>query len=355
MDAEALSNGRLEALFQNPARGPALFAAAREPLYGARGLLTTLSEQAREYGRLGLEVMQAALLDGHEVTAAQQMWGLFSPSRSGRATMWALERFKARDVWGSVNTTIAKVRHVLRVEGSVPVPAVLLIPADPSNLNLMVANAGLSTFGGLRDVLMVEVWPSDGNLARLTECVARALTDNIFWRMRPSGAPRLLDFVLLEGIASQVVEEMGKACDAPLGLAAFTAPKDWQRALQTVAQLYDLAEFFAVVGNVYCSRASVGTSAPVTACELSWEELCYASEVISSALSTTKPLEIAAHLYGDEVVGRQGHPTVGLAPFSGFLVGRAWMRNHRCRRSGFTAADGVRMDPEELLRDVQIA
>ena len=39
------------------------------------------------------------------------------------------------------------------------------------------------------------------------------------------------------------------------------------------------------------------------------------------ALDLSDARLVAAHLYGDELLAAQGHPTVGLPPFAGFEVG----------------------------------
>jgi uncharacterized protein YjaZ len=54
---------------------------------------------------------------------------------------------------------------------------------------------------------------------------------------------------------------------------------------------------------------------------LDTDELEYALAVIGGALDISDARLIAAHLYGDELLAAQGHPTVGLPPFAGFEVG----------------------------------
>ena len=76
-----------------------------------------------------------------------------------------------------------------------------------------------------------------------------------------------------------------------------------------------------VLVNVYGMTAQVGSARPPGAQPLDAEELAYAREVIGGALNRSDARLTAAHLYGDELLAAQGHPTVGLPPFAGFEAG----------------------------------
>lgn len=336
----------LAALLANPARGAGLMTAAHGPLYGAQGVMTALSAQARLHGRCGFEVMQAALVDGYDVVAAQQMWGLFSPARNRAATAWALERLRAVDALRMVAGAVKAARRVLGVEAE-PSPEVLLVPADPSNHNLMVANAGISAFGGLRGVTMLQVWPSAGNLQRLPGCVARVVTHGAYWRSSdPWSAPTLGDFVWLEALAGEV---MAAVCPGIGVEAALAPPSDWPAALQHVAALCGRGDYAEVAGNLYGGRTEACAISPLRADALPVEEARDASGRIARALHLDDPLRVAAHLYGDAAVALHGHPSVGAPPLAAFRAGQTWLRHHRRRNPGLSLAQGLSMMSEGLL------
>src|SRR4029079_19030298 len=88
-----------------------------------------------------------------------------------------------------------------------------------------------------------------------------------------------------------------------------------------VADIYAVPRYDAVLVNVYGATAPIGPERPPRALPLDGEELEYARAVIGGALGLSDARLIAAHLYGDELLAAQGHPTVGLPPFAGFEVG----------------------------------
>jgi hypothetical protein len=131
-------------------------------------------------------------------------------------------------------------------------------------------------------------------------------------------------------------------------LVAFRAPDDWNAALQSVADIYGVPRYDDLLVNVYGTTASVGAERPPRALPLSAEELEYARAVIGSALDTRDARMIAAHLYGDELLAAQGHPTVGLSPFAGFEVGYRLVRAY-LEHTGEHVPEAIGRPTEEIL------
>ncbi len=263
------------------------------------------------------QVMAAALRDGYDLRVAQQVYGLFSPSRKIRASAWAIERLRAERAFEQAAELLARAAELL---GRQHCPATLrlaLIAADPSNRNLMLRNAGLSVFGG-GDGLAAEVWPSAGNLARLGPALARGLALAARWAA--NGAEHsytLRDALAAEGIAAALVAELFPDLPAPW-LVAHTAPPSWPIDLQAIAELYGAASYARVPANNYGYSELRDLALPPEAAPLDSEELAYAEHVLAGAIGAGDPRAIAAHLYGDTIIAEQGHPQAGLPPYAGF-------------------------------------
>ena len=263
------------------------------------------------------QVMAAALRDGYDLRVAQQVYGLFSPSRKIRASAWAIEQLRAARAFERAAELLARAAELL---GRAHCPATLrlaIIPADPSNRNLMQRNAGLSMFGG-GDGLAAEVWPSAGNMARLGPALARGLALAVRWAA--SGAERtytLGDALAAEGLAAALVARLFPELPAPW-LVAHAAPPSWPADLQAVAELYGAASYARVPANNYGQSEWRELAPPPEAAPLDAEELDYAEQVLAGAISANDPRTLAAHLYGDAIIAEQGHPQAGLPPYAGF-------------------------------------
>lgn len=263
------------------------------------------------------QVMAAALRDGYDLRVAQQVYGLFSPSRKIRASAWAIEQLRAARAYERAAELLARAAELL---GGAHCPATLrlaLVPADPSNRNLMQRNAGLSVFGG-GDALAAEVWPSPSNLARLGPALARGLALAARWAA--SGAERtytLRDALAAEGLAAALVARLFPDIAAPW-LVAHAPPPSWPADLQAVAELYGAASYARVPANNYGQSEWRNLAPPPEAAPLEAEELAYAEHVLAGAIRSGDPRTIAAHLYGDAIIAEQGHPQAGLPPYAGF-------------------------------------
>lgn len=289
------------------------------------------------------QVMEAVLRDGYDVRVAQQVFGLFSPSRKIRASAWAIERLNEAGAYEQTRATIARVAASI---APALLPAELrlaILPADPSNRNVMIRNAGLSILGSARH-LVVEVWPSAGNLARLGPAIVRSFVLAVRW-MASDAARRytLADALAAEGLAAALAGDMFPEHQAPW-LVGHIAPESWPADLQAVAELYGAASYAKVPANDYGHSIWREMEPPPPAAPLDTDELAYAEDVIRAALDANDPRTIAAHLYGDAIVAEQGHPQAGLPPYAGFEVAY-----RMARRSGRTPAAALGLPTAEIV------
>jgi uncharacterized protein YjaZ len=307
----------LQPFFTSRASAKKLQQQAQGILQGEDGLWSWLAETRKQAGQYGYPVMEAASLDGFDALLAQQMWGLFNPSRRPEASAWAFAQFRQAD-------SLQQVEHWLRrlAEYFGPLAPqqleVVMVPADPANRNLMVQCHGLSAYAHPGRML-IQLWPSAGNLARLGAVVSRLFVQAMRWQMLQGRTARLADYLVMEGLAAALVEEGFP--DEPLPwLVALRKPGDWQDALGQIAQIYGLDQYSQLRTNIYGNVSQVGEVNGLEARTYSADELEYARAICEQALQETDPRQIAAYLYGDEFVRAKGHSGVGMPLFGGLEV-----------------------------------
>lgn len=338
----------LRPLFTARVRPKALLARAQAPLFDPGGLRGWLRVPAARKEHGGYAVMQAAQQDGYDVMMAQQMWGLFDPGRKPEASVWAFDRLLATDVLGCARAWLRAAAEMLPAARDLTRLACILVPADPVNRNLMVLNHGLSVFGGVPGYVVAEVWPSEGNLARLHPALVRAVAHNVRWACAPvQGEVTLGDLLVREGLSAAVVAATcADHADAPWLVAGHPAD-DWSAALAAVARLYGVSAYDAIGFNVYGARFSSGPPPPDT-WPLDAEERAYTRDLIGPALAVSAPGQVAAYLYGDALVSPQGHPTVSLPPYAGVEVGYHLVQTY-LHRSGRSIGETVRVPTAEII------
>ncbi len=344
----------LRPLFTLRGRPRELLARAQEPVFGPQGIREWVGVPMAEKERGGYAVMQAARQDGYDVMMAQQMWGLFDPGRKLEASEWAFDRLASADALAMARSWLHACADALPAPAGLSRVACVLLPADPANWNLMAMNHGLSAFGGVPGYLLAEVWPSRGNMARLRPALARVFAHNVrrAWAP-PAGEATLGDILVLESLAAAFVAAVCPDARVEPWLVPFHQADDWPDALAAVARLYGVAAFDAIGFNVYGARYASGLPWPPQARPLAADELAYAREVIGAALETTIPSRIAAYLYGDELVGAHGHPTVGLPPYAGFEVGYHLARDY-LRRTSRSVAQAMATPSAAILAEAQV-
>lgn len=342
---------QFQPLFTSRDRPKALFSHA-EKIFSPNGFMSRLNHELADRRRNGFDVMSAAQHDGYEALLGQQGWGLFNPSRSRDASDWEFAQYQQvairEQIEGAVTECLRRLALTQEQAACLPQLQCFLVSADPANRTFMALNHGLSGFGGAPGFLVLRVWPSAGNLARLPAVLARLVANNLRQAARREGLLTLGDWLVLEGLSAAFVESAGVALNAAPWLVAFAKPDDWNQALAHVAQFYQLASYNDLVVNVYGGQVPIGDERPPHATPLDPEDLEYAAEIIKTALDVSDATTIAAYMYGDAIVAMQGHPAVGLPPYAGFEVGYRLVREY-LRRSGQRLSEAIVMSSQEIL------
>lgn len=342
----------LQPLFTLRVRPRELFARAQEPILGPRGI-RSLGPKEKHYQEStfgGYAVMQAVKQDGYDVMVGQQIWGLFDPGRSKDASDWQFSQFHSAHVLETLHASLHMFAEIL----SPPLPLMrmecLILPADPTNQNLMVMNHGVSGFAGVPGYLFLQLWPNAGNLARLQPVLARLYVHNLRWALTPpSHIVTLADVLVLEGLSAAFVSTAFPNLSYEPWLVAIRQSDDWQDALVQVARFHGVMSYDEVKCNIYGMQFLIGeTSRPPQAQPMEQEELEYACALSEEALNVTDARLIAAHLYGDELTAQQGHATVGLSSYAGFQVGYRLVQTY-LQRTGRSLAQAMETPSEEIL------
>ena len=321
----------LYSLLQSSAKPRERFTIARTQLIDGPVMQECNEALARFRNSPPAEVMTAVLRDGYDFLYSQQMFGLFSPARSVNASTWAVEQLRAAGAFEQAHTALAQAATLVEQALLPQLTQILIVPADPSNRNVMIRNSGLSVVGGAPGFLAVAIWPGAGNLARLGPAVVRAFALGVHWHaINASSHYTLADALAAEGRAATVVAKLFPAEPLPW-LVAHTPPASWSDDLAAVAQLYGVASYSAVPANLY-GASDVQVEPPPAGVVLTHDERDYCIGVINGAITTTDPRTIAAHLYGDQIVGAQGHPQAGLPPYAGFEIA---FRSYKTASSGW--------------------
>jgi uncharacterized protein YjaZ len=338
--------------FTSQERPKVLFERVNQSLLSPNGLMSQLQRALSDRRRNGFAVMEAAQHDGYEALMGQQGWGLFNPTRSREASAWAFAQYEESKILAQIERLVMQyvahptiAPHAARL---LPQIECFLLPGDPANRTFMAFNQGLSCMGGRPGYLLIRVWPSPGNLARIGPVLARLVAQNVRQAaLAMSGLLTLGDWLILEGLAASFVERVAPS-DIPPWLVAFAKPADWEQALAHVAGFYQLPSYDQLEVNVYGSRFAVGAERLPQACALDRDELGYATEVLGAALSVADATTIAAYMYGDAIVAAQGHPTVGLPPYAGFEVGYHLIQDY-LKQTGQSLTEAIVTSSQTVL------
>jgi hypothetical protein len=301
----------LEPLFLSSASPKEKFAQAQRTVVNPDGLASRLGRAADspEYA-----VMAAALQDGYDVVAAQQVWGLFNPARSMAATAWQFARYHeanlpaiAQNAWERCAAQQPLAKHV----------ECYLLPGDAANRTFMMHNLGISAFAsvvGDSAQIRVAIWPSRHNVKTFPEVVER-----LYAHVAGAGQSTLGRFITREALAASF-HSFGKD-ETWLG-RRMRDLSTWREALRDLAEVCGVKSAAELPVNVYGTRSTLGTLPDFwnQLAPLANDERDYACELIRNAWESTHPGAIAAHLYGDAVVAEHGIEPVGLPPFAGFQV-----------------------------------
>ena len=217
----------------------------------------------------------------------------------------------------------------------------LLLPCDSANRALMAFSHGLSVYGAAPGLIMLRLWPCAGNLERLPAALARAwaqtLRHLVFGR---ATLRRLADFLVMEGLAAVLVDRLQPETGAPW-LETLAKPVGWDAELAHIARAwYGLADYSELVTNVYGAQVVMGPERAPSARPMDTDTLALATVFLGEELETAQAVRIAAYMYGDELLTRNGHAAAGMPACAGFEVGyrlvQAWLD-----ATGATLADAL--------------
>lgn len=301
---------------------------ANRVLHPPKGLVAAMGSLPHTGDHLARAADRAARLGSYEVCAMQQAWGCFNPTRNVDLTVWCYEQFDRHDVEARVHDALAQTAAEVGFRD--PLVAVV-VPADPANLNLMVACGGLSVASTRAGQLALQIWPDRGNLARLESVLSRSLRLAQRWRAAP---PRCLrDLLRAEGaVTRELVASDGVPTDwrdAPWTLA-YAPPRGHTDTLRQIATACGEERYDQLETNVYGNQGvatehGVDVEAQldsVTAARLDAEALDREAAWLEETglPDSDDPRDAAAVLYGDRLVERVGHPAHGFSAWAGLQI-----------------------------------
>lgn len=298
-----------------------MFAEAEKVLIGPESIIGKWSQANLQSSFPGSwEVCQAAMSDG-ALVSGKQAGGLFNPTRKREFSDWEFEQWLAFDLLGSVEKHLGFIFEQL-ADFELPGKfACLVLPSDPTSFEYILGCNGLSCFSGAPGFITLRMLACTGNMQRLGAVLTRAVVQNLRWALQPGQPLALADYLVMAGLAAHFAANLYPATPGYPWLFSFERPADWLTVLAKIASFYGLDDYAQAPTNYFGGKEDAANFQSSPLAPLEPEELLYAEEIINPALSSTAPQTIAAHLYGDEILARQGHPTVGLPLYAGFEVG----------------------------------
>jgi len=333
----------LEPFFTSRAHPRDLFAGVSDTLLAEDGFLrhvqmTAVTDQTRD-------VLQAAY---PEPVVGSQAYGLFNPIRSRDGSDWIFARFRAADVLGRVQTALNRL--LTHVDYPMATLDCLLFPVNTASAIQMKVYHGLYVLAGAPGYLQVLIWPTQANLARLDAVLAYGLAVNV--RAARFGLHTLADWLAATGLAANWVAELYPAMPLPW-LINYQSPPGWDSEMRRLADLHNAPDFDSIVTNIY---GNMGVFADVIAPDvaaLDPDDLEYSHMLFDEALKSrpaiTQAATIAAYLYGDDFVKRQGHPAIGLTALAGLEVAYHYVRAY-LQSTGKSAEVALATPTDKLIR-----
>ena len=297
---------------------------ARRVFNGPEGLVAAMGDLSLSSPRLDLAADRAARIGSWEVRAMQQGWGCFNPTRPIEPTEWCFEQFRLHEVAPRIRETLARTAE--RVDFEVDL-VVVVVPADPANLNLMVHSGGASIAASPEGCIALQIWPDAGNLQRLEAVLSRALRSMAAFRRRPPES--VGDLLRIEGAVTRDQVEAGEIPsawqDAPW-CVALAPPPGHADSLQELARACGHAHYEDLPTNVYGQQflaSDAGSVADQLArCAphpLDRDQLDETAAWLQDTglLDSTDARDAAAVCFGDLAVERVGHPAHDFAAWAG--------------------------------------
>lgn len=332
---------RLEPFFTSRAHPRELFAQVTDTLLAEDGLLRRV-QMAAAHDQTH-DVLQATY---PEPIVGSQAYGLFNPIRSREGCNWMFARFRSEDVLGRVQTTLKRL--LASVDYPLDSLECLLFPVNTASALQMKVYHGLYVLPGAPGQLQVLIWPTAANLTRLDAVLAYALAVNV--RAARFGLHTLADWLAATGLAANWVAELHPELPLPW-LIEYAQPPGWDDEMRRLADLHNAPDFDAIPTNIYGNRGAFADViapkvAPLDADDLEYSDMLF-DEALQSQPAITQPVTIAAYLFGDDFVKRQGHPAIGLTALAGLEVSYRRMQAV-LRAKGLSAGQALNLRTDEV-------
>ena len=313
---------------------------------GAFGQWQQQAGQARFKG--SFEVYEFAQTDAALIFGKQVM-GLFNPTRKREFSDWEFEQWEVTGFLGQIKE---KLEYILSQLPNLAEPldlTVLTQASDPTSFDYMLGCNGLSCFAGAKGFLTLRMLPTTGNMNRLGAILARAVVQNLRWQYTHQAPVTVGDYEVMEGLAASFAKELFPDTPSDPWLYSFYRPADWPEVLAKVASFYGLTDYEKVPTNYFGNKEDANNFWLLPLRPMNDEERYYATIAIGESLAYTHTQTIAAQLYGDAIMDRQGHPTIGLSDYAGFEMGYLIVQDH-LKRTGQNIASSLLLPTEDFMQ-----
>jgi len=245
--------------------------------------------------------------------SSQQGFGLFNPNRKIVASQWVYQRFAELSIEKQIKSLLLELADKFKTLPETL--TVFVLAADPANRRTMLRDLG-QAYLAANDMLIVQLWPSAGNIALLKAQLATVLVQLSF--QREQTIKTLADALTMQAKAARFVKKVCPDITMETFLSVQPA-SDWQAVLSDLASLYEAPNYDAIPSNIYGSDGSgLSPLAPVK--KLEQEELEFAFELLKDNVTVTQVAKIAAFLYGDEMVLSQGYEGQAMPNYAGLAL-----------------------------------
>lgn len=241
---------------------------------------------------------------GYDGVMASEMMGIWTPRKKVALIADKLEALKATKIFQDYPAVINRgIEAFNKIGYEIPVKEFLvnIFLADPEN-KIVMASEGYSGFGGIPGYLILIVFPNDFNKTRLKSALAHEFNHNVRFTYAPfnHGDVSVEEYLVIEGLAEVFAEK----------LYGIKNRGPWVQ-------------------------------------DYSQEELDYSIEVMKEGRDARGFEQIAAYMYGDEVVREQGYPPVGLSRNAGYTIGYHLVKEY-LKNSGATI-EAATLTPSEII------
>lgn len=280
------------------------------------------AQMAAHTAQSAVAVMMAGGVEAG-ATLGQQGFGMFNPTRRPAVSAQIFDAFRDLRL-----LSIAREQLVHFAQAMPGPPAeleVFLFPADPANASQMTRAHGMAGHALAPGLLVAQIYPTPGGMGRFQAMLARWWAHQCW--IGEHGAPTHLgEWLRMEAQAIAFVGRMVPGLPTPAWMAPFHPQPDWEATLQAVADAYGVASYSQMMVNTYGQSSQVGDARDPLPEPLDDDMRELVAAVLADALDETQAPDIAAYLYGDALVARQGFQGHGLPPYAGYAaIANGWL------------------------------